>query len=64
MNTFQGKEVRELFDPIQTHAVYGVYPCEVDSIKLALKEKLNATRFRIVTNMMGGKIICFKLKRK
>jgi hypothetical protein len=62
--TFKGYDVRELFDPVQTHAVYGLYPSEVARVKQELKENLKATRFRVVTNSMGGKILCFKIKSK
>jgi hypothetical protein len=62
MHSFEGYRVEELFDPIQTHAVYGVPYAQVPTIKAALKEKLGATRFRTVQPMMKGeKIICFKL---
>ena len=55
-------DMRELFDPIQSHAVYGIHPSDVDRVKQDLKESLKATRFRVVTTRYGSKIICFKLK--
>lgn len=61
MRSFQGYTVRTLFDPVQTHAVYGVHPNNVAKIKSALKDQVNATRFRIVTSGLGSKIICFKM---
>ena len=61
MNTFLGYEVRELFDPVQTHAVYKVEESQVDYIKNALCE-MGAKRFRVVkTGIKGLKIVCFKL---
>jgi len=54
--------IKELFDPVQTHAVYGVNVAIADEVKFALKQA-GATRFRIVNaNMKGLKIVCFKMK--
>lgn len=56
-------DIRELFDPVQTHAVYGVYKQDVPEVKRLLKEK-GATRFRIVKNRITGMcIVCFKEKK-
>lgn len=64
MKTVLGYEVRELFDPIQTHAAYGVPVERVDLVKERLRE-LGAVRFRVVrTGIIGQKIVCFKLKEK
>lgn len=63
MKTVLGFEVRELFDPIQTHAAYGVPVEDVDLVKERLRE-LGAVRFRVVrTGITGVKIVCFKLKK-
>lgn len=54
--------IRELFDPIQTHAVYNVNKDDVIHVKAKLKE-LSATRFRIVkVSNSNLRIVCFKLK--
>jgi len=62
MESFKGHAVRTLFDPVQTHAVYGVHPDNVAKVKSELKEEFKATRFRVVTAGTGNKIVCFKLK--
>lgn len=65
MHTFQGYDVRELFDPVQTHAAYKVEDEQIDSLKSSLKEQLGATRFRVVkSGIKGLSIVCFKLKQK
>lgn len=62
MGTFNGYRVQELFDPVQTHALYGVPTGSVEQVKQELREKLNAKRFRVVTAHNNSKVICFKLK--
>jgi hypothetical protein len=58
-------EVRELFDPVQTHAAYKVYDYDVNRLKAHLREEHKATRFRVVKSQMKGwVIVCFKLKVK
>lgn len=55
--------IRELFDPVQTHAVYNVSETHLDSVKATLKATAKATRFRIVkTQIKGLVIVCFKIK--
>lgn len=59
---FQGSYIQELFDPVQTHAIYGVSKSRMNEAKDMLK-KHGAKRFRIV-NPRAAKdlvIICFKL---
>lgn len=55
-------EVRKLFDPIQTHAAYGVPLEQVDRVKEVLRER-GATRFRVQNTPSGLRIVCFKLKK-
>lgn len=56
-------DIREIFDPVQTHAVYKVPVEDVDDLKKGLKEK-GATRFRVVkSGIKGLVIICFKYKK-
>lgn len=62
MNTVLGYQVQELFDPVQTHAVYGVPHEQADEVKQRLKQ-LGAVRFRMVKNRYGFTIVCFKLKK-
>ena len=62
MKSVLGFEVRELFDPIQTHAAYGVPVERVDLVKERLRE-LGAVRFRKVKNGLGNINLCFKLKK-
>lgn len=55
-------DIRSLWDPIQTHAVYSVNKDDMERVKAALKE-LGATRFRIVKpHVPYLVIICFKHK--
>lgn len=60
-NQFRGSYVQTIFDPIQTHALYGVSKTQKDDAKAALK-KIGAKRFRVVNNDFGMSIICFKIK--
>ncbi len=54
--------IKELFDPVQTHAVYGVNVALVDEVKFALKQA-GANRFRVCkAGIKGLKIVCFKVK--
>ena len=56
-------DVRELFDPVQTHAAYQVPTEQIDQLKTELKSNHGATRFRRVkTGIKGIEILCFKLK--
>jgi hypothetical protein len=57
--------VQPIFDPNQTHAVYGVGndPAEINEVKRKLKE-YGATLFRVVKNGYGFAIICFKDKKQ
>lgn len=53
--------IQNLFDPIQTHAVYGVYADQVPALKQRLKD-LGCNRFRVVSSSGKGlKIVCFKI---
>lgn len=55
--------IKELFDPIQTHAVYGVHAESLNEVKAVLKAH-GANRFRVVAaGMAGVKILCFKFKK-
>lgn len=55
-----------LFDPVQTHGVYGLTPDTIEAVKKELKEK-GATRFRTVKannwnkkTKQGFLILCYK----
>jgi hypothetical protein len=56
-----GQYIKELWDPVQTHAVYGVPEHQVPQLKNRLKS-MGCKRFRIVTPRLlkGIKIVCFK----
>ena len=55
--------IKELFDPIQTHAVCGVHKDQVAEVKETLKA-YGANRFRVVsTHIKDLKIVCFKQKK-
>ena len=58
---FRGSYVQTIFDPIQTHALYGITKSQKDDAIEELKE-IGAKRFRVVNNRYGFSIICFKLK--
>lgn len=60
-NIGNGTYVKELFDPVQTHAVCGVNINDVDHVKAILKEA-GAVRFRVVKNGNFA-IVCFKAKK-
>ena len=60
MNSVLGYEIRTLFDPIQTHAAYGVPIEQVPLVKVELKKR-GASRFRIVkVRGMQLAIVCYK----
>lgn len=56
-----GKYVQSLFDPVQTHALYGIYgKDELERCKFRLSQNPAINRFRVVSNSYGYKILCFK----
>lgn len=56
-----GKYVQSLFDPIQTHALYGIYgKDELERYKSRLSQNPAINRFRVISNSHGYKILCFK----
>ena len=59
---FRGSYIQTIFDPVQTHALYGVTKSDRDEAKAALK-KAGAGRLRVVSNRHGFVIICFKVKK-
>jgi len=55
--------IQELFDPIQTHAVYGIRDKnDLDVLKYEIKEAKLGNRFRQIKNQYGFYTLCFKLK--
>lgn len=57
---YLGTYVQELFDPIQTHGIYGLTDATLPSVKEMLK-KAGAKRFRTVKVTQGvHRILCFK----
>jgi phospholipase/lecithinase/hemolysin len=56
---FHGSYIETIFDPIQTHALYGVTKSFKNEAVSALKEA-GAKRLRVVSNKFGFVIICFK----
>lgn len=60
MTEVMGFEVRELFDPVQTHAVYGV-PANCESQVRDELRAMGATRLRKVKTAYQSLIICFKM---
>ena len=59
---FRGSYIQTIFDPIQTHALYGVMKDDAPKAKKLLKEA-GASRFRVIKNNFGFAIICFKIKQ-
>jgi len=58
-----GCYVQTLFDPIQTHALYGVRKEDKIEIRHILKDECGVTHIRMVNNGYGYTIICFKIKK-
>ncbi len=56
-----GGYIQTLFDPQQTHAVYGCTQDSLDKLKLTLKY-LGANKFRLVKNN-GFPILCFNASK-
>lgn len=54
--------VQDIFDPKQTHALYGITKDTLDSYKKRLKE-LGANRFRQVKVRDGWMILCFNANK-
>ncbi len=62
-SAFKGSYVQGLFDPIQTHALYGISKDDLIQAKKILSEH-KATRFRTVkATGKGFVILCFKIKQ-
>ena len=60
LNKFPGSSIQKIFDPCQTHAIFGIDKSDKEKAKTMLKEA-GASRFRISTNKFGFAIICFKI---
>lgn len=64
IQSVNGYYVKELFDPVQTHGVYGVPDYSVESVTKQVKEMYGATCLRIVKVTNSNlRIVCFKRKR-
>ena len=61
-DSYYGHYVQTLFDPVQTHAVYGVTEDTIATVKANLM-KAGANRFRIIKNKFGFRIVCFSAKK-
>ena len=57
----RGRYIQTIFDPIQTHALYGITADELPKFKEKLK-KLGARKFR-TCGRKGFKILCFKINK-
>lgn len=55
----EGRYVQKIFDPIQTHALYGIPVEDLSEFKKQLRE-LGAKRFRQVKASHGFVTLCFK----
>jgi hypothetical protein len=56
-----GRYVQTTFDPVSTHALYGVYSSEREAWKSRLKNNKGITRIRMIyANSKAFTIICFK----
>lgn len=58
----RGCYFQTLFDPTQTHAMYGLTADTLPAAKERLTT-LGANRFRVVTNKFKMKILCFSAKK-
>ena len=59
----KGEWINTLFDPIQTHAVYGILSKEnLNNIKSYIKDKKLGSHFRQIKTRYGSYILCFKIK--
>jgi hypothetical protein len=57
--------VQSIFDPVQTHAIYGISSSqEVSELKIKIKNSGLGNRFRQIKNRFGNYILCFKLINK
>ena len=59
-NVLGFSDIRTLFDPVQSHAVYGVPKRHEQAVKAELK-RLKATRLRVVRTVTDLVIVCFKV---
>ena len=53
--------IKELFDPVQTHAVYGVMAEDLQAVKDTLAEA-GAKRLRVVKVDKFLRIVCYKMR--
>lgn len=57
--------VQSIFDPVQTHAIYGLSSSsEVSELKFKIKNNGLGNRFRQLKNRFGNYILCFKISNK
>lgn len=62
LNLYRGAYILPLFDPIQTHAVYGITDADIANLKKQLIT-LGAKRFRTVKIRKSDlRILCFNAK--
>lgn len=59
-----GQYINPLFDPVQTHAIYGIDDLsEIIRLKKILKYNKLAYKFRNVKTNYGSYILCFRVKK-
>ena len=57
-----GTYIQKLFDPIQSHAIYGVDVKDAPEMKDKLKQ-CGAFKFRVIKNVYNKAVICFALRK-
>lgn len=62
-SNFPNCRFQTLFDPVQTHGLYGLTEDNLQQAKDMLKS-LGAKRFRVVKCRSGYRILCFKWLKK
>jgi ABC-type amino acid transport system permease subunit len=63
-NLPRGAYIQTVFDPVQTHAIYGIGPDDIPYLKEYIKKNKYGNYFRVVkTAYKTIVILCFKIKK-
>ena len=61
-NLSSGQYINSIFDPVQTHAIYGLKSkAELNEMKLFIKSNNLGNKFRQVKNSFGVYTLCVKV---
>ena len=58
----RGAYIQSIFDPVQSHAVYGIHEENLNEVKEILK-LCGANKFRTIKGTKGWRILAFNFKK-